>query len=168
MLRAALGALSVLAAATGCAQPTAGESAVPLSWTQYTTDPCRLVPVERMGDLLGLPGVRAQVRTSQRGSELGACAYTSGTVELTVEVHERDPSLTPDEYVKAGTYHQGRALQGLGDAAAVARLDQGWGQLVLVKNDIALFLAGDTEITDGLAKVAGEAVHALPRYWRAP
>lgn len=127
-----------------------------------TTDVCHLISAERVGEIVGVAGVAAREnRASGNANAVGACDYTAAGLELRLLVIARDPTLTPAEYASGATYGKGRAIDGLGEAAALAEYDDGMAVLVVVHDRLALTLTGTADHAARLPQVAKELLPGL-------
>lgn len=180
MSRAVFGLVVLLIMVAGCAEsPVANtvvgteESVAPLLTPHpsggivYLDDGtnavevCGLVSPERVGEVFSVSGVEAhETMLPDNGNHVGTCDYTTGTFSLNLSVRARDITLTAAEFVKGATYGKGQPIDGLGEAAALVKFDDGVGQLVVVQDELILVLAGANENADDFAEVAKEA---LPR-----
>ncbi len=186
MSRTLLGFVALLMMAAGCAKPPVTDTAAgtgtsigpessipPLSPHppggvvfqddgKTVVEACGLVSAERIGEVFGVSEVQA--RESMRpvdGNHVGTCDYTTGTFALNLSVRMSDPTLSAAEFVKGATYGKGQMIDGLGSAAALAKFDDGVGQLVVVQDQLLLLLTGANEITHGFVEVGKEALPGL-------
>ncbi|WP_440069484.1 hypothetical protein [Streptosporangium sp. OZ121] len=180
MSRAVFGLFVLLIVVTGCAKAPVADTVVgieesvapllsphPSGGIVYLDDGtnamevCGLVSSERVGDIFGVFGVEAgEITLPDNGNHVGTCDYTTGTFTLRLSLHARDITLTAAEFVKGATYGKGQPIDGLGEAAALVKFDDGVGRLVMVQDELTLVLAGANENADDFAEVAKEA---LPR-----
>nr|PZN48012.1 MAG: hypothetical protein DIU60_00920 [Actinomycetota bacterium] len=80
---------------------------------------------------------------------MGSCDYRPGSFRLRLSIHVRDPMLSPAEFVEQATQGRGRAIDGLGDIAALATLDDGFATLMVAHDILLLTLTGTAAYAHG-------------------
>jgi hypothetical protein len=166
----------IVLAVAGCGRSPAAarpEPSPPLgAVTEMASGPdvCSLVSAERVGEIYGVSGVRSAAVTDP-ANWLGACDYTLPGFTVRVAAYAKDPTASAAEWVEGATYGKGTAIEGLGEAAAVARYDgsdpklsdlTGYGHLAAVEDEVLLLINGPHEAVDRFEEVAREILPHLP------